>query len=306
MNKLIQATAARGDLLGILVVIGSAIVFGLYPPAARGVYADGGNAVFVILITITMRALALTVFCGVTRKALFKKAEDTKFAMICGVLQSLSVIGIFGALVFLPGPLVIIIVFTHTLMLLFFMAWRGEMKLDRLTILLTVMALTGLGLVLNVWNPDYLYASLAGIALAFMTALATGARTYLYGQLTRERNPAVVGAETFIFAALFTLAILFWDMPQLPVSAAGHGWAALACLSLVLGTFGMFYGIALLGAFRWSLFLKLEPVFTALFSAILLHEFLNWHQYVGMMIVISSLAAYQYVEHRNIKFEKIG
>ena len=108
----------------------------------------------------------------------------------------------------------------------------------------------------------------------------------------------MVGAETFLATAVFMMVALFYDMPHVPVLLAGYGYALMGCVSLTVGTFAMFYGISLLGAFRWSLFLKLEPVFTALFSALFLGETLTLHQYAGIAVVVGSLALYQIIEHR--------
>jgi drug/metabolite transporter (DMT)-like permease len=43
---------------------------------------------------------------------------------------------------------------------------------------------------------------------------------------------------------------------------------------------------------------KTEPIFTALFSALLLSEVLNADQYAGIAAVIASLGAYQIMEQR--------
>ena len=78
----------------------------------------------------------------------------------------------------------------------------------------------------------------------------------------------------------------------------GYVWLALAAVSITLGSFGMFYAVSLIGSFRYSLFMKLEPVFTALFSIALVNEVLKPQQYIGMGIVISSLVIYQLSEQR--------
>ena len=59
----------------------------------------------------------------------------------------------------------------------------------------------------------------------------------------------------------------------------------------------MFYAISLLGSFDYSLLSKIEPVFTALFSFLLLGEILKPLQYLGMVIVLGSLAMYQIVSN---------
>ena len=248
---LVEPSASRVRL-GIIVAFVSAIVFGVYPVAARAVYADGGNAVFLILATTAARALSLAFFCVLKKKHLFATRDAVQQAFIGGAFQATSILGIFMALSWMSGPLVVVIVFTNTLMLLFFMMWRGEIKIDALTIILTALALFGLSLILDVWfQPQSV--SLLGMMCAGIAAVATASRLYVYGRLMRTRDPAIVGAEAFLCAFLFGLLVLAFKAPQLPVSLAGYGWAAVSAGALAVGTFGMFYGIALLGSFRFSL-----------------------------------------------------
>jgi drug/metabolite transporter (DMT)-like permease len=197
----------------------------------------------------------------------------------------------------LPGPLVIIIFFTHTLMLLFYMAWRGEIKLDAVTVLTTLMALTGLSLVLDLWHQKS-SAELWGIALAFGAAVTAVIRLYVYGHQVRTRHPVTVGAESFLIAAALRLCVLLFGKPVAPATLTGAGYAVLGCVAMALGTFGMFYGIMMLGSFRWSLYAKMEPVLTALFSALLIGEMLKPAQYGGMAVVLGSLILYQIVDGR--------
>ncbi|MCK4945268.1 MAG: DMT family transporter [Alphaproteobacteria bacterium] len=292
-----KSKTIQNNILGIVITIATAIAFGAYPPTVRAVYADGGNAVFILLVTTFARALALYLFCILFHKPLFKTKEDTKIVIIGGFLQALGIFGIFSALTYLPGAVVIIIVFTHTLMLLFFMAWRREIKITLHTLAVTLAALGGLSLVLNIWHQEQ-HLSYVGMSLAFIAAIAITFRVYIYGHLTKTRNPAVVGAEVFLIATVFAMLSMFFEMPQPPASFEGYGWLSLGCLSLILGTFGVFYGISLIGSFNFSLLSKLEPVFTAIFSIILINEFLSWHQYAGILVVITSLIIYQYMDYR--------
>ncbi|MDD2325298.1 MAG: DMT family transporter [Alphaproteobacteria bacterium] len=293
------------DKIGILVSLVTCAIFGLYPPASRGAYADGANVTFVLWLTTFFRTALLFIFCWYTNKSLFQTKQDRKLALTGGFCQAISVIGIISALAFTPGPIVMIIVFTHTLMLLFFMAWKKEIILDRATVMLTLLALIGLGLVLDFWNVQG-RSNWIGFVLAFMAALATLSRLYVYGNQMKTRSPAAVGAESFLVASFLVLFIAFWQMPVMPASLAGWGWACLCALSLGTATFGMFYGIALLGSFRWSFFAKVEPVFTAIFSALLLNEYLKFYQYMGIVLVLGSLGLYQFLEHRKKQLKPVA
>jgi drug/metabolite transporter (DMT)-like permease len=258
----------------------------------RAVYADGGNIVFMVVLATGTRALTLTLYCVFKKKRLFRTREDTRQGIIGGLFQAFSISAFSAALLFMSGPLVITVLFTHTLMLLFFLMWKGEIKFSVLTLATTASALGGLSLVLDVWHKQS-NASLWGIGIALLAAVATVFRLYVYGRQTRERNPAVVGAENFLTAAGFTLLLFFFQAPHAPLSLQGWGWALSAAAAASLATFAMFYGISLIGSFQWSLFAKLEPLFTSLFSVWFIHEVLKPYQYAGIAIVVSSLVLYQ-------------
>jgi drug/metabolite transporter (DMT)-like permease len=290
-----KTPAIRPEILGLALTVMCAVAYGFSWPGARASYAHGANNAFVILAVTVTRTLGLLLACLVRGKGLYKTAKDIRLAFTGGFFQSLSLIGSFTAMLYLPAPVAAILLFTHTLMLLFFMAWRGQAHLDAAALVTTVCALVGLGLVLDV---RFVPVSLPGLGLGLMSAVATMSRLYVYGQQTKTRDPAVVGAETFLVALLVMSALALIKTPVPPTDATGYAWVAGTSLVNALGTVGMFYAISLIGAFRFSLFLKLEPVFAALFSALLIGEFLHWSQYMGIAAVIGSLAAYQYMSQR--------
>lgn len=239
----------------------------------------------------------MAAFCLVNRHPLFVNREETKIAMRSGFIQALSVIGILGSLVYLPGPVAIVLLFTNTLMLLFFLWFKKELEVSMWLLVATFTCLFGISLVVDVWN-IHSFGNWIGYALIMAGAVATASRLYIFGKLTKRKNPIVVGAETFLCAIVFLCLLPLYQMPVFPNSLSGWGWAFLSALSLSLGSFSMFYGIAKIGSFHFSLYNKLEPVFGAIFSAILIGEILNPTQYIGMMIVIGSLVGYQLWDYR--------
>ncbi len=285
------------ELTGTIVIILSAMIFALYPSATRAVYADAGNILFIILFTTFWRAFTLSIFCLIKKHALFANKQDTKSAIINSIFQTASIIGILGGMMYLPGAIVIVIIFTNTLILYSVYAFKGKEPLNILTIISITVALIGLGLVLNVYD-NFQGIHMGGLALAFMASIATAARLYSFEKLVKKQHPSVVGAETFILVMLLCCAGLFFETPVPPSSTQGWLWAWLAAASLSIGTFGMFYGIKLAGAFKVSFFGKLEPVFATIFSAILIHEFLETAQYIGIALIIGSLILYQLLKSK--------
>lgn len=280
------------DRTGLLIVLGSAILFGIWPAATREIYAHGGNVVFVILVTTWTRALVMYLFCRIKRKPVFSGAIKGYGTMVGGLMQALSIFGLIGALVYLPGPVVIILFYCHVMMLLAVAIWRKKQALTLGIMAITLIALLGLSLAVGLWEQET-DISLIGIALAMLAAIATTIRTEIYEHLSNTAHPIVVGAESFIVASLLVGLGLFYDLPTLPTDLSGYIWTAIGCFSLITGTFGVFYGIARMGGFRFSLFSKLEPVFTALFSWLISGIPLHASQYAGMAIVLGALVAYQ-------------
>ena len=293
MNIFKPTTPQGGVLMGIMV----AAFYGFYPPCLHIVYGMGASASFVALVVVWVRAMGLTGHCLLHRKPMFQTRDDIRQGLIGGFFQAISSGFTMLALHYLQGSLVVIILYTHTLMLMFYIIWRGEMAFNRNVLILTLVALIGLTLVLDVWNVTSA-TNLWGVLFSFIGAAAIVPRLYVYGTQTRDRDPAVVGAENFLIAAILTLPIIFIEMPVLPLQWAGYAWLLLGAVTLAAGTFYTFYGISIMGSFSWSLLQKLQPVYTALFSAFLIGEVLKWHQYFGMVLVMGCLTVYHFMKNR--------
>ncbi|MGE3769814.1 MAG: DMT family transporter [Bdellovibrionales bacterium] len=292
MKKFIEPAT----LHGLLFALTTAIAFGFYPPAARGAYAFGANAVLLIIATVWARALAMLLLCFVGRKNIWPQPYEWRSVLYGGAMQALSITTIYFSLLFIPGPVMIIIVFSHTLMLLGLLVWKKEMALSWYALAFSILAIIGLSFAVGVWETDA-DISLVGIALAFTGALFVTGRMYVYGNQLKQADPAVVGAQAFLVAGVLSLLLCFYEMPVLP-SAEGMDSVYLACLVSALGTCGTFYGIAKLGSFNFSMIMKMEPIFTSLASVWLINEILTGSQYAGMALVLGSLVAYQFFEQR--------
>ena len=285
--------------LGLLITIATALAYSIWPAAMRAVYANDANLSFVILFGMLLRCTPLLITSTFQRRTLFKTATHRRQALTGGFFQAISSAAALAAVAFLPGPLTVVIMFTHTLMLLAYMIWRGEVKADKATILATLAALAGLVFVLDLFHKQT-STNLMGMAFAFVSAIAIASRLYVIGHQTKSSHPVTVGAENSIFAILFTPLILLYQMPHGP-TPTGYAWMAFGCLGLGFGTLGQFYAISLLGSFRYSLFLKMEPLFATIFAALLIGEYLKPVQYFGILMVIGSLVLYQLFENRRNK-----
>jgi len=279
--------------LGVFIALATSALFGLGPPLSRAAYNDGANFVLVALVTMFCRGFFLVCYCKYRGLKLFASRTTLKTTVSGAFFHALGMAALFGALVYLKGPLALMILYIFPLGLLFFLVWRGEARLSPLIVALVLMALAGLSLVLQVWE-KHGDMHWGGVALAFLAAFGVAARMYIHGKQLEYRIPSVVGAENFIVAFSFTLLLVVWKAPILPTTTDGFMWVGLCGLAMGIGSLWAFYGMALTGSFTWSLLGKVEPVYAALFGALFFGEYLTMEQYIGMAVVLGSLALYQF------------
>jgi drug/metabolite transporter (DMT)-like permease len=282
---------------GYLLVLLAALSFGIYPAASQLAYQGGANPISLIVISTALRTLALLIAAVGKGYSAGDIYRDSFQAIGSGFLQAVSIFGIIASLRYIPGPVMITIVFSHTLMLLVLLAWRGQERLTFLSVSTSLLALLGICLVVDlVGNTDRI--EWRGVTLAFIAALATASRMYAYGNQVKTAAPEIVGARAFSIATMFTLPLLLWEPPNLPTSLESVLWFALACASLMAGTVFSFKGLGIIGSFRTSLMLKIEPVLTCGYSWLMLGQLLSGSQYLGIGLVLFSLGAYQFLENR--------
>lgn len=282
---------------GFLLALLSCLFFAFYGPSTRGAYAEGASASFVIVFSTFWRAFFLWVESWRRGQILFGNPAIKRTAFAGGFAQALSIIGILGALAYLPAPVMQTMLFFSTIILMFIAVAKGEAKLNVANLLTTGITIIALTFVVNFWYLETTYSTI-GFLLAALAVLATAGRVYVYGQQTKTRDPVVVGAESFIVATLLLMILPFFSTVVLPQTAVGWAYAALATFSLVSGTFGMLYSLSHIGSFRFSLMAKSEVIFNAVISILLLGEVLQSHQYAGMLVASITLVLYQLYETR--------
>lgn len=284
----------------ILIPIFSAMLFGLYPSALRFALQDGANVSFVVIITNFSRALFLIIFCLLKKYSFIPSKSSIKGIFLAAFFQFLCILGIMIALLYIPGPVMITIIFLSTTFILLFYYITGKRTPDLKSILPCLFALFGISLVVDIYE-NFENIEWIGIFFAFLASIASTIRMLIYEKEMKGKNPAGVGASIFLLTFILSLSLLFFDAPLAPNSIKGISAVVASCLTLGIGTFGIFYGIALLDAFKFSMLIKLEPVFTAIFSIIIMKEYLKSHQYLGILIVILSLIFFQYFDKKDKK-----
>jgi drug/metabolite transporter (DMT)-like permease len=214
-----------------------------------------------------------------------------KLSWLLGILFTGNIYLLFKAFETLPVPIAILTFFTYPLLTGIAGAVTG---LDRMTwrgAACALAAFFGLTLMLG--------AHPGGLALVgILAALACAGCRVIMLLITRawlqDADARLITWHSLVVSTgLFTLLSLVawqWQPP-----AGVDGWAALVGLGIAttLGIMFVYMSTARIGPFRTALFMNLEPLMTAIGSAIFLGEILTPLQVAGGAVMLAALVMFQ-------------
>jgi probable blue pigment (indigoidine) exporter len=154
-----------------------------------------------------------------------------------------------------------------------------------------IVAFLGLALMIGA-HPGEL--AFIGVAFSFAGAISRAAMLLFSRALLAKSDARLTSwysllSSTVVFVVI-SAATRTWHPPH-----TGVGWAALAAISVVtiIAILATFISTSRVGPFRTALVMNLEPLITALGSALLLGEVITPVQGVGAAIMLAALVAFQ-------------
>ena len=208
-----------------------------------------------------------------------------------GVLFTGNVFWLFKSFEAIEVPVAVLTYFVYPLLTGLAAAATGLEPLTWRGVAAALAAFAGLALMIGV-HPGGLAAVgvLAAIAAACCrVAMLLITRAALAGTDARLITWYSLLASTALFAVL-TLATWAWTPP-----ASALGWCALVGLGVTttVGILAVYVSTARIGPFRTALFMNLEPLLTAIGSALFLGEVLTPLQVLGGTIMLAALMTFQ-------------
>jgi probable blue pigment (indigoidine) exporter len=208
-----------------------------------------------------------------------------------GLLLTVNLFWVFKAIELVPVSIAILTYFIYPLLTGLAGAVTG---IDRLTwrgFATAVVAFLGLGLIIGA-NPVQLevLGLLAAVGAAFTRmAMLLITRATLVGADARLVTWYTLWSSMAVFVGL-SLVTLNWQAPH-----TAMGWVAFVGLGFTTTTaiLTLYVSTQRIGPFRTALFMNLEPLITAILSAILLGDRLTPLQIAGGAVMIAALCAFQ-------------
>jgi inner membrane transporter RhtA len=175
------------------------------------------------------------------------------------------------------------------------LAWFAIVRRQRVQPLVwfaAIAAVVGVGLVTEAWTLDG--GDLVGIG-AGLAAAVTFACYLIYGEhLAETYRPLYITTWGFIFSSIIWLVVLpIWSFPTDIGRAAWRDLIVIAVVGTALPFVLEFRALALVSSSIVGVMATAEPAIGAAFASVMLNQRLTPIQWVGVVIVVGSVASVQ-------------
>ena len=270
---------------GIVFALITAICLGAITTQAKIFYADGGNAMTLMLTRFLVSTLSFGLLITFRHRVFNIDRHQRLPVFLLGFIWSGSMICYLLSVESISVSLAVLVLYTYPLLVLVYSVLRRQVSPSPVLISIFCLAFLGLYLALSsgsakLDSSGLLFASLAGLGAAY---------TFIRGaRIAPQLNPLVI---TFWINAIGLAMIVPLVYTQFSLPATSNGLIALAAATLfyVIAILCQFEALARLPATTAAFILNLEPVVSILFAAIILQEHLDGLQWLGVGLVISVL-----------------
>jgi drug/metabolite transporter (DMT)-like permease len=270
---------------GVLFALLTACGLGAITTQAKIFYADGGNALTLMLARFAASTLVFGMLL-LLRRASFAVDPGQRLPLaMLGIVWSGAMICYLVAVETISVSLAVLILYFYPLLVLAYSILRGQLRASLALIALFGTAFFGLYLTLSgaemtINLEGVIFAALAGTGAAF---------TFISGaHVASAMSPLLV---TFWVNSAGLLMMLPLVPGKIVLPEAGPAILALglATLFYLVAILSQFQALARLSAARAAFLLNLEPVVSILLAGLVLHEQLSLLQAGGVILVITAV-----------------
>jgi drug/metabolite transporter (DMT)-like permease len=274
---------------GNVLVLGSAVSFGLMPIFARLAYENHVNVRELLLVRFILAFLAMGAFLLATGRLVVPGRNQLLILLALGGVGYFAQSTLyFNSLLYVPVSVVSLILYTYPP---FVTAGSLVLGWEKMSVSLAVclsLALVGLGLVANPTG----HVALVGVLMALGASI-----TYTIYILVSTKVLRKVSGEVASFYVMGAAALSFVLSDSLTggisISWNFQAWIwvlLISVVSTIVAITTFFQGVRLIGPSRASILSSIEPATAVIAASILFAESLNAHQIGGgLLIVVAAL-----------------
>jgi drug/metabolite transporter (DMT)-like permease len=277
---------------GIVLIICSAIGYGLLPVFTRIAYNNNTNLYEMLFLRFTVAIILFSIYLLISGKA--KELRVTRSvifrcALLGGVLFAFTSFTVFGAVLYLPPSMAEILYFTYPAVVMIFSIVLYKESLNTKKVICLVMILVGIMLIVNVKG---MKISFIGVILALSSSLIYSIYVlYIKNAEIQRTDGLIVSFYVMIFAD-FTYFIfgIFGGSFHFRLTFLGYiVIAAMAIFSTLVSLITFVYGSKYLKASEIAIVATLEPVITLIADALILKQRISFKMLSGIILILASI-----------------
>ena len=268
---------------GILFALVTACGLGAITTQAKIFYADGGNALSMMLVRFVVSTLVFALILLLRRTSFAVDKPQRLPLCALGFVWSGATVCYLMAVETMTVSLAVLIFYVYPLLVLAYSVARGLLKASAVLTGLFCAAFGGLYLALS---GGELTSSLQGIVFAGLASCGA-AFTFICGARVAPTMPPLLMTFWINAAGLLMILPLVPGQLSFPPTSSAILMLALATVFYLVAILSQFQALARLPAARAAFLLNLEPVVSILLASLVLQETLSLVQASGVTLVIA-------------------
>ncbi|AEG61673.1 DMT family transporter [Desulforamulus ruminis] len=273
--------------IGVVLVLLSAVFFGIMPIFALYAYEGGASVNTLLLMRFSIATVLFFLYILIKREAFAIKAKHFLFLFILGgIFYTLQSLFYFSSVQYIPASLAVLIFYTYPIYVVLLSYWVDKEKLNRQIIFSILLSIIGLSMVVGT---SFNAINHLGVLLAVGAALVYSGYTVLGSRVVKQLPAVITSAFVSLFATV-SLLIMGLARHELELDLELQAWVAIAViavLSTVVSMFTYFRGLELVGSTKTAILSMVEPLITIGLSVILFHDKLTVSQLIGGVGVLA-------------------
>lgn len=276
--------------IGVACIVASALAFGAMAILARAAYASGVDTYTLLALRFTLAAALLGAIAHIRGVAMPRGRDLATLVLMGGLGYAGQAFTFFTALTLAPAGVVALLLYLYPALVALLAALFLHERLTAVRLLALTLALAGMALTVAPAVSGEGSATPAGIAYAISAAVIYAVYIVVGTRVSARVSSWATAAIVCAAAAVVCTVAAALHGPHWP--ASGAGWLAIIAIALVstVAAITLFFaGLARIGATRASTLSTVEPMFTVVLAAIVLHEGIAPIQMAGGALILGAV-----------------
>ena len=277
-------------LLGLVLVVLSAICYAANSTSSVVAYSGGATPLSMVSFRVTFTVIALYALLRLMSVSLVMTPRDRNISLALGILLAVYSYCLMEAFDRLPVALAVLTFYLYPLFIGITTYVIGQDRLSRALIIGLIAAFVGLAVALDVTGEslDTLGIALAATAAATFTAVAIIAAPIV--KRHGDPRPLVLYSHATCAVIMIATSLIVWEFPLPTTTKTLIAFVAVPVFYTVAAV-AFFAAVTRIGTVRTGLVMNLEPIAAMVFGFAILGQILTPIQMAGGALVITAATA---------------